>query len=60
MCSGCDIALAMSRIRSNPKQSRVFRSVQEPGGNASDEETIKFIRRLRVPLADLHNARTGS
>ena len=52
-CSGSDVALAMSRIRSNPKQSRVFRSVQEPGGNASDEETIELIRRLQVLPVDL-------
>ena len=30
-CSGSDVALAMSRIRSNPRQSRVFDSVQAPG-----------------------------
>ena len=58
-CSGCDIALTMDHIWSNPKQSRVFRSVQEPDGNASDEETIKLIRRLHVLLVDLHYSRTG-
>ena len=52
-CSGCDIALTMSRIRSNSRQWRVFRSVQEPGGNASDEETIELIRRLHVLSVDL-------
>ena len=52
-CSGSDVALAMSRIRNNPKQARVFRSVQEPGGNASDEETIELIRRLHVVSVDL-------
>ena len=55
-CSGCDVALAMSRIRSNSKQSRVFRSVQEPGGNASDEDTIELIRRLHVVSVDLQFA----
>ena len=52
-CSGSDLVLAMSRIRSNPKQARVFRSVQEPAGNASDEETIELIRRLQVLPVDL-------
>ena len=55
-CSGSDVTLAMSRIRSNPKQSRVFRSVQEPGVNASDEETIELIRRLHVLSVDLQSA----
>ena len=52
-CSGSDVALTMKRIRGNQKQSRVFRSVQEPGGNASDEETIELIRRLHVLSVDL-------
>lgn len=52
-CTGSDVALAMGRIRSNPRQSRVFDSVQEPGGNASDEETIELIRRLHVLPVDL-------
>jgi ABC-type oligopeptide transport system ATPase subunit len=52
-CSGSDVALAMSRIRNNQKQSRVFNSVQEIGGNASDEETIELIRRLHVLPVDL-------
>ena len=55
-CSGSDVALAISRIRNNPKQSRVFGSVQEPGGNASDEETIELIRRLHVLSVDLQSA----
>ena len=54
-CSGSDVALAMSRIRSNTKQARVFRSVQEPGGNPSDEETIELIRRLHVLPVDLQS-----
>ena len=54
-CSGTDTALAMSRIRSNTKQSRVFDSVQKPGG-ASDEETIELIRRLHVLPTDLQFA----
>jgi hypothetical protein len=51
-CSGTDTALAMSRIRSNKRQSGVFNSVQKPG-SASDEETIELIRRLHVLPTDL-------
>lgn len=54
-CSGTDTALTMSRIRSNTRQSRVFDSVQKPGG-ASDEETIELIRRLHVLPTDLQFA----
>lgn len=54
-CSASDTTLAMSRIRSNPSQSRVFDSVQKPGG-ASDEETIELIRRLHVLPTDLQFA----
>lgn len=54
-CSGTDIALAMSRIRGNTRQSRVFDSVQKPGG-ASDEETIELIRGLHVLPTDLQFA----
>lgn len=54
-CSGTDTALAMSRIRSNTRQSRVFDSVQKPGGT-SDEETIRLIRRLHVLPTDLQFA----
>lgn len=54
-CSGTDTALSMSRIRSNKRQSRVFDSVQKPGG-ASDEETIELIRRLHVLPTDLQFA----
>lgn len=58
-CTGSDIALAMSRIRSNRKQLKVFNSVQKPGENgpvASDEETIKLIRRLHVLPVFFHLA----
>lgn len=58
-CEGSDITLAMSRIRSNQKQSRVFSSVQKPGGNgaeASEQETIDLIRRLYVLPIDLQLA----
>lgn len=54
-CSGTDAALTMSRIRSNRRQSRVFDSVQTPGG-ASNEETIELIRRLHVLPTDLQFA----
>src|SRR3546814_4334159 len=47
--------LAMSRVRSNKRQSGVFDSVQKPGG-ASDEETIELIRRLHVLPTDLQLA----
>lgn len=54
-CSGSDTALAISRIRSNTRQSRIFDSVQNPGG-ASDEETIELIRCLHVLPTDLQFA----
>jgi len=54
-CSGPDAVLAMSRIRSNASQSRVFESVQKPG-DASDEETIELIRHLHVLPTDLQFA----
>ena len=53
-CSGTDTALAMSRIRSNKGQSRVFDSVQKPG-EESDEETIDLIRRLHVLPTDFQS-----
>ncbi|MEG3791242.1 hypothetical protein V1318_14020 [Lysobacter sp. CCNWLW3] len=58
-CSGTDTALTMSRIRSNRRQSRVFDSVQKPGG-ASDEETIELIRRLHVLPTDLQFAHSDN
>lgn len=54
-CSGTDMALTMSRIRSNTRQSRVFDSVQKPGG-ATDEETIELIRSMQVFPTDLQDA----
>lgn len=54
-CSGTDTALAISRIRSNKRQSVVFDSVQKPG-SASDEETIELIRRLHVLPTDFQFA----
>lgn len=54
-CSGTDTTLAMSRIRSNKKQSGVFDSVQKPGG-VSDDETIELIRHLHVLPTDLQLA----
>ena len=57
-CSGLDAALTMSRIRSNRSQSRILDSVQKPEGTsiATDEETIKLIRRLHVIPTDLQFA----
>ncbi|MFB2603366.1 hypothetical protein ACE04B_15360, partial [Rhizobium phaseoli] len=54
-CIGSDSKLSMSRIRSSPKQARVFESVRNPGGipTATDEETINLIRRLHVIPLDL-------
>lgn len=46
-CSCPDAVLAMSRIRRNTKQSRIFDGVQKLGC-ASDEETIELIRHLHV------------
>ncbi len=54
-CGGTDTALSMSRIRSNRRQSRIFDSVQRPGG-ATDEETIDLILRLHVLPTDLQFA----
>jgi hypothetical protein len=54
-CSRTDFALSMSRIRSNQRQSRVFDSVQKPGG-ATDEETIELVRRLHVLSTDFQFA----
>lgn len=54
-CSGPDMALAMSRIRSNARQSRVFNSVQSPGSE-TDQQTIELIRRLHVLPTDLQLA----
>ncbi|EKT4087579.1 hypothetical protein QEG26_001528 [Stenotrophomonas maltophilia] len=54
-CNGTDMALALSRIRSNTRQSRVFDSVQKPG-SASDEETMELIRRLHVLPTDFQFA----
>ena len=54
-CSGTDTTLAISRIRSNKRQSGVFDSVQKPSG-ASDDETIELIRRLHVLTTDLQFA----
>ncbi|HZX77134.1 hypothetical protein [Lysobacter sp.] len=58
-CSGTDTALALSRIRSNRRQSRVFDSVQKPG-SASDEETIELIRRLHVLPTDFQFAHSDT
>lgn len=54
-CSGSDKTLALSRIRSNPRQSRVFDSIQKPG-KATDEEAIELIRCLHVLPTDFQFA----
>jgi hypothetical protein len=54
-CSGTDTTLAINRIRSNTRQSRVFDSVRKFGG-AFDEEAIELIRRLHVLPTDLQFA----
>ncbi|APG05614.1 hypothetical protein BJI69_18025 [Luteibacter rhizovicinus DSM 16549] len=54
-CSGSDTTLALRRIRTNPRQSRVFDSIRQPG-NATDEETIELIRCLHVLPTDLQLA----
>lgn len=62
-CTGSDIALTMSRIRSIPKQLKIFNSVQKPDENgpvASDEETIELIRRLHVLPLDFQLAHSGT
>ncbi|MNR84303.1 hypothetical protein D3C72_151010 [compost metagenome] len=58
-CSGADTELAMSRIRSNKKQSIIFDSVQKPG-NASDQEAIELIRCLHVLPTDLQLAHSDN
>lgn len=57
-CSEDDKALTLSRIRATPRQSRVFDSVQMPGGTSkgSDDETIALIRCLHVLPTDLQLA----
>ncbi len=55
-CNDSDIKSAISRIRNNRKQSKVFDSVQKPNKKdaiASDEETIILIRQLYVLPLDL-------
>lgn len=54
-CNGADTALAISRIRGNARQSRVFDSVKK-SDSTSDEETIEIIRRLHVLPTDLQFA----
>src|SRR3546814_14399654 len=46
-CSGTDTELAMSRVRSNKRQSGVIGGVPKPGG-ASYSATIELISRLPV------------
>jgi len=57
-CIGSDVTLTMSRIRSNPNQSKVFSSVQKPdakGPTATVNETIDLIQRLHVLPVDFQS-----
>jgi len=57
-CTDSDITSAMNRIRSNPKQSKVFDSVQKQNKKeqaASDEETIELIQQLHVLSLDFQS-----
>ena len=58
-CSDTDTALALSRIRSNTRQSRVFDSIQKRG-SASEEETIELVRRLHVLPTDFQFAHSDT
>lgn len=54
-CSGSDVALAISRIRNNRKQTRIFdsiRNVVDGTSRATDEETVQLIRHLHVLPVD--------
>jgi hypothetical protein len=54
-CDNTDTSFVIRRIRDNPRQSRVFDSVQKPG-RASDEETVELIRCLHVVPTDFQSA----
>lgn len=54
-CSGADTTFALSRIRSNKRQSDVFNSIKNPC-EASDGETIELIRGLHVLPTDFQFA----
>ncbi|MDK4715889.1 hypothetical protein [Rhizobium sp. CNPSo 4039] len=49
-CSGVDPELAITRIRKTRTHTRIFESIQAPGGTrmATDAETIELIRHLAV------------
>ena len=54
-CSGGDVLLSISRIRSNNRQSRIFDSVRKPRNRTferSDQETVELIRHLHVLPVD--------
>lgn len=54
-CSGCDAALAISRIQGVPGQRAIFDSVRNAVGvpvDATDEEAAELIRHLHVLSAD--------
>ncbi|SFU14134.1 hypothetical protein [Mesorhizobium sp. YR577] len=49
-CSGADPALAIARIRKTQTHTRIFESIQAPGGTrmATDAETVELIQHLAV------------
>lgn len=58
-CSGSDNALALSRIRGNARQLRIFNSVRSATAtpaDATDEEAIELIRHLHVLPVDFQLA----
>jgi hypothetical protein len=57
-CKGDDAALALSRIRQNAKQLRVFDSVRQKSDTelATEIETFELIKRLDVLPVELHAA----
>jgi len=62
-CSGSDMALGLSRIRGNRKQSRIFDSVLKPTDTvpeATEAETIELIRHLHVLPVDFQLAHSES
>ena len=62
-CSGGDMALGLSRIRGNKKQSKIFDSVRKPGDTAPEatkEETVELIRHLHVLPVDFQFAHSDT
>ncbi|MES0065669.1 ATP-binding protein [Mesorhizobium sp. M0074] len=61
-CSGDDPALAIARIRKTQKHTRIFESIQAPGGSsiATDSETVDLIRHLAVIPLDFQLDQSSS